>query len=272
MSSTPAPPAAPWPTAPPGAPGVKSGFPEVPGMTHPRSRFTGRYPMVALLVAGLAVLSLLLVLVVVLARPSPPAPCNPITCQHPPIRTHGVTGAQTIAGPVLDGEHVYKNAQGFSLRYPPSVPGGNVKVATGAAGILLTFPVPGADGGPSYLEVKGGAWSSDAVTLVEDYVNNNFPGATGAYVIPGAWVGFTPGFGVALNYVPNSSSSSTQTDRVMVLGAVQQGFAILVVAAGPLLPPVSNSNYWWDGHPSPADLSAAYIADQNDIVNSISFP
>jgi hypothetical protein len=54
------------------------------------------------------------------------------------------------------------------------------------------------------------------------------------------------------------------------MGAVQNNYAIVMVAAGGLLNPVAPGNPFWNGHSSPANVVAAYIGDP--VVNSIIFP
>jgi hypothetical protein len=54
------------------------------------------------------------------------------------------------------------------------------------------------------------------------------------------------------------------------MAAVRGGFGIAVVASGELLSRVTPGSTWWDGHPSPAAISVAYLGDGT--VNSITFP
>lgn len=271
-------PEAPWPIAPPGAPGLRGGFPlarEVPA----RAALTGRYPMVALLLAGLTLLTLVLVLVAKVAPPSLPAPCNPGNCEQPP---HGrvLGGGQALPGPDLYSSEVsYASPSGFSLRYWPTftVPGdtGQYQVVPTdySEGLKLTFDAPSPVDGSSYLEVLGAPYSGSAAGLVASEIGQVAPGAQLAYTVPGAWVGYEPGFGEAFDYEPPFSFSSTAKQRVILLATVQDGFAILVIAQGSLLAPVGPDDLWWDGHPSPSDVNIAYLADESgEIVNSIQFP
>jgi hypothetical protein len=50
------------------------------------------------------------------------------------------------------------------------------------------------------------------------------------------------------------------------------GFGIIVVAYGSLLPTVTASSDWFNGHPSPANLNLAYFFGADSLVNSIVFP
>jgi hypothetical protein len=238
--------------------------------------------MVALLLAGLTLLTLVLVLVAKVAPPAPPAPCNPGNCEHPP---HGrvVSGApQALPGPALYGSEVtYTSPTGFSLRYWPRFgPSGNtnqdqVVPTYYKQGIKLSFEVSSSSGSSPFLEILGARYSGSAADLVVAEIQDVAPGATLAYTVPGAWVGYEPGFGEAFDYEPPFSFTSAGEERIIVLASVVDGFAVVVVASGSLLSPVGPNDFWWDGHPSPADLSVAYLADGpagGEIVNSIQFP
>jgi hypothetical protein len=255
---------APWPTAPPGQPGLKIGFSEAPATTHaPRPRH--RRMLLPLLVV-LAVVALVFVLVAVVAPPSPPAPCAPLACQGPPVgRGNGVESA--ISAPPVRNGVPYDNHQGFSLRYQTS--GGEPSVKTDSDGITLTWDL--VNGSQTTLQVIGQpAGGTSAQGLVQTIATQIAPGAAPVYVLPGAMVGYVPGYGEGLNVQNASSDGSTSTVRVIVMAAVQNGLGVAVVAVGPLLPPVTPSSKFWDGHPSPANVAAAYLADP--VINRITFP
>ena len=107
-------PDAPWPSAPPGTPGLKVGFPGAHELAGPTPRVSHR-AKVLLLLAGLGVLTVLLVVVALVATPGPAPYCNPLKCQGPPIRHPGLQ--QSAAGSPVAAGILYTNSQGFSVRY-----------------------------------------------------------------------------------------------------------------------------------------------------------
>lgn len=256
-----------WPTAPPGSNLPQVGFPEFPRPASAGHRI-GHSTMIGLLGAGLAVLALVLVLAVVLSEPPAAPSCPPLRCQGPPI---GNPFDASIGSPVVNGT-LYSNKQGFTVRYYP-VPGApSVPVVSeGASGISLSYPFQSDAGGTAELTVIGSpATNTTAQGIVQRVVNQIAPGAQPAYQLPGALVGYQLGAGEAYNVQPVSSAGSTQTDRLIVLGAIRNGFGIAVVAEGQLLPDVGPGSFYWNGHPSPANLNVAYLGDET--VNSIKFP
>ncbi|HWE67603.1 MAG TPA: hypothetical protein VG298_13270 [Acidimicrobiales bacterium] len=253
----------PWPAAPPGEPGVKIGFSEIPAAAHHHR--PGHRRMVLLLALGLGVVTLIFAVIAVVAPPGPPAPCRPLTCQGPPVGTRG--GAEDAVGtPVQNGVR-YANHQGYSLRYQQFT--GNPVSKTDATGLTLSYVLT--SGATAQIQVVGGpARNTDAQSIVQKIVDQIAPGAQVAYHVPGAMVGYVPGYGEAFNVQNPSSDGSTGTTRLIVMTAIRDGFAISVIAEGKLLAPVTPKSPFWDGHPSPANVAAAYVADP--VVNSIAFP
>jgi hypothetical protein len=225
---------------------------------------------IALLAVGLAVLAAILVVAAQLAKPPPPPTCPRFKCQGPPL---GTPFSAAVGAPVVNGA-LYNNSQGFSLRYYPSTtPLSNVSPATdgSATGVELAYSFDQNVGGNGALVVLGAPEANATPqAMVTAMVNSIAPGAQPVYQLPGALVGYQVGVGEAFDYQPASSTGSSTTDRVIVMAAIRNGFGIWVVAEGSLLPDVTPSSPLWDGHPSPANLNVAYVADET--VNSIRFP
>ncbi len=222
--------------------------------------------MIVLLVVGLGLLAVILIVASRLSEAPAKPSCPPLKCQGPPI---GNPFDASVGAPVVNGT-LYRNQQGFSLRYY-QLPGLSPSVATTTQQITLTYPFDPSDGGSGVLAVIG-APESDATPqgVVQDLVNQLAPGAQPVYQLPGALVGYQLGVGEAFNVQPVSSTGSTQTDRLIIMAAIKNGFVIVVIAEGQLLPPVVPGSTFWNGHPSPANLNVAYVADET--VNSIRFP
>ena len=91
------------------------------------------------------------------------------------------------------------------------------------------------------------------------------------YALPDPWVGYQPAYGAAYSVQPASADGSTQTDQVVVVASVKNGFAIVVLEEGALLPRVTSNSPYFNGHPSPARVNMAY-GFGDFIVNRIRFP
>jgi hypothetical protein len=255
---------APWPCAPPGAPGLAVGFPGAHAVALPSHRLSHR-AKILLFLAGLGVLTLTLVVVALVATPGPPPACNPLRCQGPPIGHPGETFTDAAHGaPESDGIS-YRSAQGFTVRYPTGA-----SVQTDSDGIELTYDYT--VGGPSDIEILGTkARGATPQTAVQTLAGNEFPDAQPAYQLPDALIGYQPAYGEALDAQPASADGSTGTDQIVVLAAVHNGFLIIVQVDGSLLPTVTATSKYFDGHPSPAGTNLAYF-DGDFIVNRIGFP
>jgi hypothetical protein len=255
---------APWPTAPPGTPGVMVGFPGAHAVAGPSHGLS--HPVKVLLVlAGLGLLTLTLVVVALVATPGPPPPCKPLQCQGPPIGHPGESFTDVAHGaPEVDGS-LYRNAKGFTVRYPPGA-----TIGTDPDGIELTYDYT--NGGPSHIEILGTkASGATPQTAVEQFAGNEFPGAQAVYQLTDPFIGYQPGYGEAFDVQPASAAGSTGTDQVVVAAAVHNGFVIIVQVEGSLLPTVTANSMYFDGHPSPAGTNLAYF-DGDFIINRIGFP
>jgi hypothetical protein len=143
-------------------------------------------------------------------------------------------------------------------------------VQKNSEGIDLTYDY--VNGGESSLEVAGGsAKGVTAETAVENVATGEFPDTQPAYELPNPWIGYQTAYGAAYDVQPASANGSTQTDQVVVAAAVKNGFAIVVLEEGPLLPTVTAHSPYFNGHPSPAGVNMAY-GFGDFIVNRIGFP
>jgi hypothetical protein len=221
--------------------------------------------VVAAVLAGLAVLTVVLLVVVKFATPGPAKPCPVLGCQNPPVNHPGGVGAQSDAGPPVETGTLYTSPTGFSLRYPPSP-----TVAYSSVGAKFTYDFTSS--GLSVIIVAGGPDNSlSAGGAVTGIVDKYFANAQVAYQVPDMLIGYRPGVGVALNVEETDTFGSTTTLRIFIGAAVYNGFLIEVELQGPLLPQVTGRSPYFNGHPSPAGTPLAYFgADQ--IVNSVTFP
>jgi len=260
-------PDSPWPTAPPGTPGLKVGFPGAHELASPARRFSHRATIIFLAI-GLGVLTALLIVVAILATPGPAPYCSPLKCQGPPVLQPGkkLSSQQSAAGPPVVSGTPWTSPTGYSLRYVPEP-----QVTTSSDGIGLTYDFTAT--GPAYLDVFGGsAAGTSPQSLVQQFVATNFPSAAPVYQIPDPLIGYHPAFGEAFNVQPASSDGSTGTSRALVAAATYNGFGIVVVAYGGLLPTVNTSSQYFNDHPSPANLYLAYFYGADSLMDSIVFP
>ena len=267
MSTTDSPPSdVSWPTAPPGAPGLKIGFPGAHEAATP-SRRISRRALILLLAGGLGVV--VLIVVALLATPGAAPYCSPLKCQGPPIGHPGEKGfTQSAVGRPVASGILYKSPEGFSLRYVQAS-----RVQEYKNGIELTYAFTSASIGTGYLDVLGETATSSIPSFVASTASKLWgSNATMVYVMPNPLIGYHPAYGEAFNISPASSDGSTQTSRALVAATTYNGYTILVLAEGPLLPTVNSSSPFFDYHPSPANLYMAYFYGTDLLLNSIVFP
>jgi hypothetical protein len=257
------PPQTPWPTAAPGSPGLKVGFPGAHELALPTHRLSNR-AKVALLLGGLGFLTLTLVIAALLATPGPTPTCNPLTCQGPPIGTP--LPKQSILGSAEMSGTLYRNSTGFTVRYPSVV-----SVKTGTSGITLSYDFE--NGGPSSMAIVGAPTNgATAETSVSSIASQEFGDTSATYIVPGMLIGYHPGFGAAYTIQRASADGSTATYQVVLASAVQHNFVITIQIVGTqVTPPTSPTSPFWNGHASPAGTNLAY-AFGDFVVNRIGFP
>lgn len=256
-----------WPTAPPGAPGLKIGFPGAHEVATP-SRHIGLRAIIVLLSA--AVVALMLVVAALLATPGPAPYCHPLSCQGPPVGNPVVKGAtQGAAGSPEETGLLFRGSNGFTLRYLPTP-----NVTSYGNGLNLTYVFNNASLGTGYLDVLGKpAGNSTDQSLVEGAAATLWgSNAQRVYYMPDPLIGYHPAWGEAYNVTPASSDGSTRTIRALVAAATYNGYSILVITDSPLLPTVTLNSPYSNGHASPAGLIMAYFPGTDVLLKSVVFP
>ncbi|HLI16508.1 MAG TPA: hypothetical protein VKV23_10735 [Acidimicrobiales bacterium] len=227
-----------------------------------------RPQLLGILLGALAGFSVLLVAVALLARPGAPVRCTVLACS-----------GQPVGPPVASGSLYVNPTSGFSVRYwiPPLLP------ATGSASTagnelelsfasLANMP-PGSPAGAYYGQLQFFALEAQGASpeqLVAQVVGRLAPGAALAYVLPGASVGYVPGYGAAYDYYPSTGAGTAERYRLIVLCAVHAGLAVFALADGPYL------DFSQDGipaiihHATIADEFSALLADNS--VDSVRWP
>lgn len=225
--------------------------------------------LLSVLAAGVALLTVVFLLVAIASQPAAPPRCGPLGCKSPPIRP-GLVSDQ--AGGSASTGRIYTSRTGFAVRvFPLTGTSEYPQVSQTSDSVTLTYAFTAAFGGQSQLTVVGR--SDDGASpesLVDAAINQIAPNSTLSYVLPGAYVGYVQGYGAVATTQVASSNGSASTYELIVLAAVERNFAVTVVAVGTRLRDVGPRSALYDGHPSPAALNVAYVADQT--VDSIRFP
>lgn len=116
----------------------------------------------------------------------------------------------------------------FSVAYP--APGTAYHVSVGPDGVTAKLTV--GDGGLLRLFAEP-ARGRDPRRIAIDLLQQKFPDARIAYEIPNAMVGYQPGYGLAADRWPQSSTGSYLRVRILALVAVKNDLALVAAALGP---------------------------------------
>ena len=159
----------------------------------------------------------------------------PPDCGRPP-NVVPVAGLPRFAGP------------GFSVGYPPA--GTPYEVSTGTDGVTARYT--GGDGGTLrlYSQPAGGRI---ARRVVADLLARQYPGATVAYELPNALLGYQLGYGVVVDFQPPGLAAKLDM-RAVVVAAVKNDLALIALAEGPFR---RFSQDFGPGPPSGANMELA---------------
>lgn len=137
---------------------------------------------------------------------------------------------------------------GFSVAYP--APGSAYEVTTQSNGVTARLT---AGGGGVMRLFSEPAKGRVARRVVEDLVRQEYPGATVAYQLPNAMVGYQVGYGEVANFQPPGLATRFEM-RLIVMAAVKNDLALIAVAEGPFR---QFTQDFGPGPPSPANLEIA---------------
>jgi hypothetical protein len=187
--------------------------------------------------------------------PIEPVPAAPLPI--PPFAKVQIPAAlpNTTSPPVQSNPRFTGPDGSWSVAYPaklaPAPPGSSVGwTFTRDGSRVLLFGLPAGD--------------LAASDIAQRLISKACPGATVAYEIPNAMVGYQHGYGVIEDFFPQSGAAQFTRGRVLAIVAIKNGVALGVLAVGPydtFIPPAP------DDHPSGADLDVA-AADLGQYVNS----
>ncbi len=218
--------------------------------THEGTRGVGYVKILGPVIAGVGLAAAATIMVATFIKPAPAPYACPPECGRPPVgnpvetnpRYSGDDGAFSVAYP---GE-----GTAYEITFdPPGMNGVQARYVGGDTGMLNLFGEP--------------AQGQTAKQIGEAVLKSKFPGASVAYEIPNASVGYEPGYGVVADVYPRDTSSTYSRLRVIVMTAVRHDYALIATAAGPYH---EFSPDYGTGHPSGANLEVAM--DMGKYVNS----
>jgi hypothetical protein len=213
-------------------------------------RHLGHRHVLTALIAGLGALTAVLVVIALVTPPAAARPCTSLGCFAP-------------FGPVpVHSPHVYNAAQGWSVRWYPAdavfnahPPATSSSASADQLRLEYTSPVsPAEEGQLVFVGIPAGGRS--AAEIVGGLQRANAPNAVPDYVLPGASVGYVPGYGEAFQTTPNSADATPVRFEVVITCAVRGGYAICAYAAGPQVDLNRVVN-----HPTLSKLALALWAD-----------
>jgi hypothetical protein len=158
--------------------------------------------------------------------PTPVKPCTSLACFAP-------------FGPVpVHAPHVYTATQGWSVQWYPAdavfSQGPGTSASTSADQLRLDFTSPASaaeDGELAFIGIPANGQS--AGEIVSALQQANAPNAALDYVLPGATVGYLPGYGEAFQTSPNSADGDQVMFEVVISCAVRDDYAVCAYAVGP---------------------------------------
>lgn len=157
-------------------------------------------------------------------------------------------GRPPNAVPVANLPRFTSSDGAFSVAYPP--PGAPYEVSTDRDGVTARYTA--GDGGSLRLFSEP-ARGRVARRIVTEIIEKQFPGATVAYELPNAMVGYQLGYGVIINFQKPGLSARFDL-RGIVMAAVKNDLALIAFAEGPFR---RFSRDFGPGPPSSANLEVA---------------
>lgn len=202
--------------------------------------------------AGVGLFMICLAAIAVLFVVRPPAnPTCPPSCAPPPPRL----------APPLGPQHAFSSSKyGWSLAYADKVAGNALTIAgqseTGIQFKIGSFPV-GFEAEP--------ASGRSAQQIAEALHQKTLPQATFVYALPGAEMGYNPGYGAVYDTTVQTANGQSLHVRMIIEVAIKKDLAIELVEIGPFQQTVPK-----DGFPNPADTIIVFLT--SGIVNTVTFP
>jgi hypothetical protein len=152
-------------------------------------------------------------------------------------------------------------AFGFTLDYPDDAPPSQ----TSDSGVAWSGTY---NEGPATWQFVGANANDRAPQqVVNDVQQNNFPSAQVVYEIPGADLGYTPGYGAVYDLFVNPATGQSDHQHLVVIAAIKNGVAVVFAGAGPFVQ-TSRSQ---DGHPNPAETPMVHESLLRQAIESVTW-
>jgi len=188
-----------------------------------------------------------------LSQPSPVS-CSQPSCTAPPPKQQ----------PIPPPSHYTSSKYGFSLEYSTE----NITPSQTTSD-SISWDGQLSDGSEVSWTVLGGlAGGKTPDQIVSDIQNKNFPDAQAAYNIPDASVGYTLGSGTIYDVNIAPANGQAVHDRLVVMAAVKNGLAVVIVGYGPY----QRSDPKTADHPDPANTPLVSLADFEETAMSVTWP
>jgi hypothetical protein len=182
-----------------------------------------------------------------------PVNCTPPSCVVPPPHRQPLTGPH----------HFVSSTYGFSLDYSTA----NIDPSKVTDSSIAWDGTLG-DSGEVFWEFAGvHPHGRSEQQIVDDIQNSNFPDATLAYTIPGADIGYTPGYGNVYDLSEAPGGGAAVHERLIVIAAIKRGVGVVMAAVGPY----QQTNPHDDGHPNPADTPLVNLGDFEENLKSVTW-
>lgn len=260
----------PWPVLPVGTEAAWAGFP-LTTVPVPRAQRPHHTLLVGMFVAGLAAISVALVLTALTQEPDtkPVQRCHDGLCP-------GTSGASLTGAALGPPVEVYRSPDGhFSLGLFTNGLYRSVSARSTASMFSLTYQPTTVSTPKGQFSLQGGevqvadavtSSGDNAETVVNAVVSQIAPSAQMAYPID-ALVGNVPGYGAVYDADVNSSSGAQIDYRLVVMAAIRNGIAVVIVAIGP--EDLSFESLPFLDHPSFLDLDVDLNFSVDLMANSV---
>jgi hypothetical protein len=194
-----------------------------------------------------------LAVVAYLNRPQP-FHCSPPQCGTAPPLKHAST-------PLAPSDSYTSSTYGFTLDYPHDEQ--PTQTTDGSVSWSGTY-----NEGPATWQFTGDDPNGRSPEqIVNDVQQSTFPDATFVYAIPGADIGYAPGYGAVYDLFVNSAFGQSEHQRLVIIAAIKNGTAVIFYGTGPF----TQTSLKQDGHPNPAETPLVHEALFRQAIESVTW-
>jgi hypothetical protein len=197
---------------------------------------TGRSGIWLLVIGGAVLAMAVLGIIAYAIRPQPFHCTNAVQCgTAPPLKS--------APNPLPPTASYTSSTYGFSVEYPSDF--APIQTTSDAVSWGATY-----NGSPATWTFVGeSAKGRTPQQVVNDLQQSRYPNATFVYAIPGANLGYTPGYGAVYNLFVDNAAGQSAHQRLIILSAIRGDVAVSFYGTGPFVQTSQSA----DGHPNPSD-------------------